>query len=187
MSALVKTSNDTPVETEENPLFAQRWVRIAAGLGLFGLCVLLAVAALRMPFVVISSAANSYDIGGSAQSENLHLVLAVTGIIGAVLAVVYAATTTTFKATFFVLGGVATGFAALLMLGAWQTVQRGTVGDPLLYAEIKKLEVVMQIGSGLWASLIAGLGILGLAVVVLLNARASAPAEATAPAPKRLF
>lgn len=186
MSALPKMSTPSPAEPEKPKLLAARWVRIAVGLGLLGLCLLLAVAALRMPFVLISTSAKSYAVGGAEQSEKLHLILAVTGIIGAVLSLVYTLTSASFRATFFVVGGVATGFSALIMLGAWQTVQRGTVANPVIYHEIQKLETVMQIGSGLWASLVSGLAILGLAVVVLLAGRAAEPAPEEAPR-KRSF
>lgn len=187
MSALVKTTEPTTTEPQGTPFLAQRWVRIAAGLSLLGLSIVLVVAALRMPFVVIRTSANVYAIGGSQQSENLHLILAVTGIIGAVLALIYAVSSATFRASFFVVGGVTTGFTALLLAGAWQTVQRGTVADPIIYGEIKKLETVMQIGSGLWACLVAGLAILALAVVVLLNSRATEPAEQTLLPAKRQY
>jgi hypothetical protein len=187
VSAPAKTSSVAASEPQAPPLLAERWVRIAAGLGLVGLCILLAVAALRLPFVVIRTSANVYAIGGAQQSENLHLVLGATGIIGAVLALIYALSAASFRAYFFVVGGVATGFTALLMVGAWQTVQRGTVADPFIYAEIKKIEAVMQIGSGLWACLAAGLGILLLAVIVLLASRATEPAEEAPVLRKRLF
>jgi len=177
MSVQAKTSAPSPSEPPAPSLLAQRWVRISAGLGLLGLCVMLTVAALRMPFVVIRTSSNVYAIGGAAQTENLHLILAATGIIGAVLALVYAVSWATFRASFFVVGGVTTGFSALLMVGAWQTVQRSTVNNPFIYAEIKEIEAVMQIGSGLWTCLVAGLAILLLAVVVLLASRAAEPAD----------
>ena len=142
---MVKSTEPTPAEPQGPSFLAQRWVRIAAGLALFGLSILLAVAALRMPFVVIRTSAKLYAIGGAQQSDNLHLILAVTGIIGAVLALIYAEGAASFRASFFVVGGVATGFTALLLVGAWQTVQRGTVADPIIYGEIKKLDAVMQI------------------------------------------
>jgi hypothetical protein len=186
MFALPTTTTPSPAEPEKPKLLAARWVHIAAGLGLLGLCVLLAVAALRMPFVEISTSAKSYGISGAEQSKNLHLILAVTGLIGAVLALIYALTAASFRATFFVVGGVATGFTALIMLGAWQTVQRGTVANPVIYAEIQRVEAVMQIGSGLWACLGAGLGILALAVVVLRAGRAAEPAPEQTPR-KRSF
>lgn len=187
MSALVQTPDPTPSESQALPLLAQRWVRLAAGLGLVGLNVVLAVAALRLPFVVIRTSANVYAIGGAAQSENLHLILGATGIIGAVLALIYAVSSVSFRASFFVVGGVATGFTALLLAGAWQTVVRGTVADPFIYGEIKKVETVMQIGSGLWACLVAGLSILLLAVIVLLASRAAELAEPTPVGRKRQF
>lgn len=186
MFALPQTTTPSPAEPEKPKLLAARWVRLAVGLGLAGLCGLLAVAALRMPFVEISTSAGSYTIGGAEQSKNLHLILAVTGFIGAVLALVYALSSASFRATFFVVGGVATGFTALIMLGAWQTVQRSTVANPVIYAEIQRLETVMQIGSGLWACLVAGLGILALAVVVLLAGRAAEPPVEDTPR-KRAF
>lgn len=187
MSALAKTPTNIPSDPQAPQLLAQRWVRIAAGLGLLGLSVVLAVAALRLPFVVIRTSANVYAIGGAEQSENLHLILAATGIIGAVLALIYAVSSASFRASFFVVGGVATGFTALIMIGAWQTVQRSTVADPVIYAEIKEIEAVMQIGSGLWACLVAGLLILLLAVIVLLASRAAEPAEDPPVERKRLF
>jgi len=176
MSPLAKSPDHEP-EPQASPLLAQRWVRLAVGLGLVGLNIVLAVAALTLPFVVIRTSAETYAIGGAAQTENLHLILGATGIIGAVLALVYAASSVSFRASFFVVGGVATGFSALVLAGAWQTVQRGTVADPIIYSEIRKVEVVMQIGSGLWACLAAGLSILLLAVIVLLASRAAEPSE----------
>jgi hypothetical protein len=187
MSVQTTTSTPTSPEPTASSLLTGRWVRIAAGLGLVGLCVTLTVAALRLPFVVIRTSTNVYAIGGAAQTENLHLILAATGIIGAVLALVYAVSTATFRASFFVVGGVTTGFSAMLMVGAWQTVQRSTVSDPLVYAEINKVEAVMQIGSGLWACLVAGLSILLLAVVVLLASRAAEPTEEPTLGRKRQF
>ncbi len=188
MSTLAKTSAPSPSEPAAPPLLAARWVRVAVGLSLLGLSIVLAAAALRMPFLVISTAAKTHTVGGAAQSENLHLILAATGIIGAVLALIYAVSTVGLKATFFVVGGIATGFSAMLMFGAWQHVKRGTVSDPIIYSEIKQVEAVMQIGSGLWACLVAGLGILLLSVLVLLAGRAAATAEEPPPpARKRVF
>jgi hypothetical protein len=184
MSALAKISSDAPAAAPTPSVLTQRWVRIAVGLGLLGLSLLLAVATLSMPFVVIRTSQSVFYIGGSEQSGNLHLVLGATGIVGAVLALIYALGSADFRASFFVVGGVATGFSALLLGGAWQTVQRGTVADPGIYSQIKQLETVMQIGSGLWASLVAGLGILALAVVVLLASRAAEP-PVTPPASRR--
>jgi len=187
MSTLSKSSEPAPSEPQGPSFLAERWVRVAAGLGLLGVCILLAVAALQMPFVVIRTSAKVYAIGGSAQSENLHLILAATGIIGAVLALVYAVSAASLRASFFVVGGVATGFTTLLLVGAWQTVQRGTVADPFIYSELKQLETVMQIGSGLWACLVAGLSILLLAVIVLLASRASEPVSQSPLPSKRLY
>ncbi|MFH2009977.1 MAG: hypothetical protein ABI333_25500 [bacterium] len=163
------------------PVLQQRWVRVSAGLSLLGMSVLMAVAALRMPFVEIHTAKASFGIDGSVHSGNLNLVLVATGTIGALLGLYYAVSSARLRATFFVVGGVGAGFTGLLMIGAYQTIQRGAVSDPAIYARIKLVPATIQIGTGLWTSLVAAVCILGIAVVVL---RSGAPPK-TAEEPKK--
>ena len=77
------------------------------------------------------------------------------------------------------MGGVGAGFTGLLFIGAYQTVQRGAIHDPVIYAQVRQTETVIQIGGGLWACLAAALGILVLAAVVLLGNRVPADDDDT--------
>ena len=149
---------------------------------LVGVVVLMAVAALKMPFVEIHTAKASFAIGGAMHSGNLNLVLVATGIIGALLGLSYAVSSMRLRASFFVVGGVGAGFTGLLMISAYQTIQRGTVADPAIYARIKQVPATIQIGTGLWACLVAAVCILGLAAVVF---RSGAPPKATEEPKKR--
>jgi len=167
---------------EQVPLLQQRWVRVSTGLSLLGMCVLMAVAALKMPFVEIHTAKAAFAIGGAVHSGNLNLVLVATGIVGAFLGLYYAVSSARLRATFFVVGGVGAGFTGLLMIGAYQTISRGAVSDPAIYARIRQVPATIQIGTGLWASLVAAVGILLLAVVVL---RAGVPAKVVEKPKKR--
>ena len=166
------------------PLLKRRWVRVGAGIGLAGLCTMLAVAAMTMPFLEITSGSTVHAVGGGQQSGNLHLVLMATGVIGSALGLYYAASQAALRASFFVVGGVGAGFSGLILIGALQAIGSGTISDPKIYAAVKHAPVEMQVGTGLWTSLAAAAGILLLAVIVL-RAGAPLPQEEETPNKRR--
>jgi len=173
-----------PPASEATPLLSCRWVRIAAGLALVVLCAAVAVAAWALPFVEIRAGTRRFALDGPTQTANLHLVLVATGVLGALLGLYYAVSRATLRYAFFVVGSIAAVFTGLLWLGSYHVVRYAEIVDPRIYAAVKSQDVVMAVGSALWVSGVATVGILALAVLVWrIGAHAPAP---PAPPTRRL-
>jgi hypothetical protein len=174
----------SPEKKDPPPLLARRWVRVATGLSLLGLCSALALGAWALPYVEILAGDRHLAVYGAAQTDNLHLVLVATGALGVLASLWYAGSSAPLRYTFLVLGAIALLFTGLIWLGAYHTVDQGLIADPEMYRKVRRGPVDFAVGSALWLSLIAGLGILALGVITW-RAGAHAPSPES-PGPRRL-
>lgn len=167
------------------PWTARRWVRVALGLVLLGLCSTLALSSAFLPYLTIQSGERVFAVGGAEQTANLHLVLVTTGTLGALTALSYALSRRPMPIAFFAIGGIALGTGAFLCLDTYHHVSQGWIRDPAIYAAIARTGATLRLGSALTVAMASALGILLGAVLVLLLGRA-APAAPNTPRRSRI-